>query len=326
MILPLTQHIGTDIPAIPEYNITRLNIHEVPVSTNGRRGMGADVAISLVNSYPIALTIPPMSFDILVPNCINQPLIRLADATTGVIHVTPYADVDVNVGGIVREMPHQMVQACPGSISSPLDLLVSDYISGNDTTVFVRGSSSPSPETPGWIAALISSVTVPIPFPGHSFDKLIKNFSLTDTKFKFPGMFSDKDESPTVSGNIVVTAGLPKEMNFGINVTSVMATSKVFYHGKKLGDLDLERPQPAKSERIKSDDGKDILLKIQSEIKDAPLKITDDEVLQDILAQYFIGGAIELKIKALVDVEISTVLGNIVVKGLAAEGKIPVKR
>lgn len=319
-------YIGNEIPAIPEYNITRLNIHEVPVSTNGRRGMGADVSLSLINSYPIALTIPPLSFDILVPNCANEPHIRLADATTDIIQVKPFAEVGIDVGGIVREMPHQMQQACPGSRSSPLDLLLGDYISGNDTTIFITGSSLPSPDTPDWISALMSSVMVPVPFPGHTFDKLIRNFSLTDTKFKFPGIFSDEDEPPTISGNIVVIAGLPKEMNFGINVSSVKATSEVFYHGKKLGNLDLKEWQPAKSKRIESTDGKEVNLKIQSKIKNAPLKITNDAVLQEILTQYFIGGPIELKIKALVDVEISTVLGAIKVKKLAAEGNIPVKR
>lgn len=322
----LTPTIGNQIPAIPEYNISRLNFHEVPVSTNGRRGMAADVSLSLINSYPVALTIPPLSFDILVPNCINQPHIRLADATTDVINVEPFAEVKINVGGIVREMPHQMIQACPGLHSSPLDSLLGDYMSGNDTTIFVTGSSTPSPDTPDWISGLMASVTVPVPFPGHTFDKLIKNFSLTDPKFTFPGIFSDPDESPTVSGNIVVIAGLPKEMNFAINVTKVKATSKVLYHGKKLGNLNLDDWQKAKSEQIESDDKKSMDLKFQSEIKQAPLDITSETVLQDIMAQYFIGGPIELQIVALVDVGISTVLGDFELKDLAAEGLVPVKR
>jgi hypothetical protein len=143
--------------------------------------MAADVSLSLVNSYPVKLTIPPMSFDILVPNCgLDQDYIRLADATTDVVDIEPYADVDVNVGGIVRELPKMLIKTCPHSDSSPLDLLLSDYIHGNDTTMFVRGSSLPSPETPEWISALAASVTVPVPFPGKAFDKLIRSFSLTE--------------------------------------------------------------------------------------------------------------------------------------------------
>lgn len=291
--------------------------------------MAADVSLSLVNSYPIALTIPPLSFDILVPNCnIDGPLIRLADAITGAIQVRPYSDVGVDVGGIVRELPKPLTHACPGpgEPSTPLDLLLGKYIHGNDTTVYVRGSSTPSPDTPDWISALISSVTVPVPFPGHSFDKLIKNFTLTDTKFKFPGIFTNPDESPTISGNIGVIAGLPKEMNFGINVTGVKAKSEVYYKKQKLGNLDLDKWQPAESERLEPTDEGNAMLKIQSKITEAPLDITDDTVLQDILAQYFIGGPINLHIVALVDVQISTVLGDLEVKRLPAEGVFPVKR
>lgn len=322
----LTYYAGNEIPDIPEYNITRLNIHEVPVSTNGRRGMGADVSLSVVNSYPISLEIPPLGFDILVGNCDNEPYIRLADAMTGVIQVKPHSDVGVSVGGIVRELPESLRQICPGTKSSPLDLLLGEYIHGNETTIYVRGSSDPSPETPEWIATLMASVTIPVPFPGHSFDKVIKNFSLTDTKFKFPGIFSGSDEDPTISGNIVVIAGLPKEMNFDVDVREVRAKSDVFYKGKKLGVLNLEKYQPAQSERLEPVDGGDADLKIQSQIKEVPLKITDEVVFQQILAQYLVGGPIELRIVALVDVKIFTVLGEVVVKALPAEGIVPVKR
>lgn len=290
--------------------------------------MGADVSLSLANNYPVALTIPPLSFDILVSNCadVDEPYIRLADATTGIIRVEPHTDVGVDVGGIVRELPQSLLQACPGSHKSPLDLLLGGYIHGNDSTLFIRGSTSPSPGTPEWIAALMASVTVPVPFPGHTFDKLIKNFSLTDTQFKFPGIFSDPDANPTISGNIIVVAGLPREMNFGINVTRVRATSDVLYRNKKLGELNLQKWQTAQSKRIESSDEENADLEIQSKINDAPLEVTDDEVLQDVLSEYFIGGAIDFKIVALVDVELSTVLGEVVVKGLPAQGVVPVKR
>ncbi|KAG9245288.1 hypothetical protein BJ878DRAFT_502197 [Calycina marina] len=316
---------GNEIPSIPEYNITKLNFHEVPVSTNGRRGMGADVSLSLVNDYPIALSIPPLSFDILVANCgLHQPLIRLADATTDYINIVPYTDVEVDVGGIVRELPKTLTQECPHSNSSPLDVLLSDYLNGNDTTIFVRGSSNPSPETPDWVSAIMSSVTVPVPFLGHTFDKLIKDFTLTDSKFTFPGFFADEDDEPTISGNIVVTAGLPKEMNFGVNVTQVMADADVFYQKKKLGFLDLHKWQDATSELIKAHGGEPASLKMQSRIEKAPLHITDSDVLGSLVWKYANGDRIDLNIVARVNVKLETVLGELVVKDLPAEGMFPV--
>ena len=325
----LIQHSGNEIPSIPEYNITRLNFREVPISTTGRRGMAADVSLSVVNSYPIRLVIPPLSFDILVPNCgMDEPYIMLADATTDIIDIEPRSDVTVDVGGIVRELPQSLLQDCPNSKSSPLDLLLGDYIHGNDTTIFVKGSSMPSPDTPEWISAIMASVTVPVPFPGKSFDKLIKSFSLTDTHFSLPSPFAgDDDTDPKISGDIIVIAALPQEMNFGINVTSVRADADVFYKGKPLGVFNIKDWQIAASERIEPTDEEGAALKIQSKIKDAPLKITDEDVFSNVLSDYLLGGkAVMLKIVALVQVRVGTVLGELTLKDLPAEGVVPVKR
>ena len=256
--------------------------------------MAADVSLSVVNSYPIKLTIPPLGFNILVPNCgADDPYIRLADATTAPVNVEPYSDVVVDVGGIVRELPQNLVQTCPHSGSSPLDLLLGDYIHGHDTTIFVQGSNPPDSDTPDWITKIISSVTIPIPFPGRTFDGLIRNFSLTDTHFSLPDPWAEpgSDESnPQISANIVVIAGLPKEMNFGINVTRVRANADVFYKGEKLGVLNLLKWQPAESERIEPENGEEAMLKIQSQIEDVPLNITDNDVFTDVLQELLFGG------------------------------------
>lgn len=291
--------------------------------------MAADVSLSVVNSYPIKLTIPALGFNILVPNCNDDdPYIRLADATTASIDVEPYSDVIIDVGGIIRELPHDLLQTCPHSKSSPLDLLLGDYIHGNDTTIFVQGSNPPDSDTPDWITKIISSVTVPVPFPGHTFDGLIRNFSLTDTHFALPDPWAEpgSDESnPQISANIVVIAGLPKEMNFGINVTAVKATADVFYKGKKLGELNLKKWQAAESERIESDN--EAQLRITSEMKDVPLNITDDDVFTDVLSALMFGGkTVMLKIETLVDIKLSTVLGELTIKEMPAEGVVPVKR
>jgi hypothetical protein len=327
----LIDFVGNEIPAIPQYNITRLNFEEVPLDTTGRRGMAAEVSLSLVNGYPITLDVPPLAFDILVPGCDDaDENIRLADAVTGTIHVEPHSDIIVDVGGIVRELPKPLLQTCSHSKSSPLDILLGNYIHGNETTIFVRGSQSPDKDTPEWISSIISAITIPVPFPGHTFDNLIKNFSLTDTKFKMPNPFSEPGSAgsnPEISGTIVVTAGLPEEMNFGINVTRVRANADVFYKGEKLGVLNLKTWQPAESERLDAKNGESAALRIKSLIKNAPLDITDDDVFTDVISALLFGDeTIMLKIVALVDVEVSTVLGELIVKEMPAEGVVPVKR
>lgn len=309
------------MPIIPEYNITRLNFREVPT------GMAASATLSVANKYPVGLTIPALSFDILVPNCgIDEPYIRLADAATSAIDVTPKSDFTVDVSSTVHELPTSLIHTCPDSRLSPLDVLIGDYLHGNDTTIFVRGSDSPGTGVPEWITGILSSVTVPVPLPGRTFGNLVKNFSVTDTHFSLPGPYSS-EEDPTISGNIVVFAAIPQEMNFDINITALRSTADILYKGKKLGILNLKEWQQSKSKRIEPKDGEEPALKIQANIRNAPIKITDEDVFAEVLQEYLFGGkGITFKIKSLVDAEVSTILGDFVIKEVPAKGNVPLNR
>lgn len=321
---------NSDIPSMPEYKIHKLNFHEVELP-DLHRGMVADVAIELGNDYPLDFTIPPLGFSILVDNCQpSQPLIQLADATTPTLSVKPKENLNVSVSGFVRRLPQAFTQACPGSNESPLDILLGGYIHGNDTTVYVQGSDSPSLDTPRWITDLMSDVTVPIPFPGHTFGHLIRNFTMANVHFGLPNPFAEPDTpeaQPKISAVIKALVALPEEMNFNISVGRVRANADVFYHGAKLGYLDLSKWQDANSTRIDSIEDQGPLLAVQSVIEDAPLTVTDDDVFTDVLNALLFGGkGVELGIKADVDVELETALGQLAVRKIPAEGSVPVKR
>ena len=132
----------------------------------------------------------------------------------------------------------------------------------------------------------MSDVTVPVPFPGHTFGHLIKNFTMADVHFGLPDPFAEPDTpeaKPRISAIIKALVALPEEMNFNVSVGRVRANADVFYHGDKLGYLDLHKWQDANSTRIDSvkDDGP--LLAVQSAIEDAPLTVTDEDVFTDVL-------------------------------------------
>lgn len=322
--------IGQDLPAVPKYNITKLNFHEVELP-DGERGMAADVSLALTNEYPVRFTIPPLGFDILVQGCSSdQPYLRLADATTEEIEVQPKKDIEVQVGGILRKLPENLLAMCPQTQKSPLDALLGEYIRGEETTIYVRGSSSPPSNTPDWVTALIQSITVPVPFPGKSFENLIRNFSLADVHFTLPDPFANPDEpgaSPKISATVKALVGLPKEMNFPIDVSRVRADADVYYHQKKLGHLDLNEWQKANTTRIEEHDDIEAGLAVESIVKNAPLTITDDDVFADVVKDLVFGGKpVVLGVKADVDVETETALGKFVVREIPAEGKVFVKR
>ncbi|KUI67244.1 hypothetical protein VM1G_03526 [Cytospora mali] len=329
-IIPLGTHAvsesltfeASDVPGIPQYNITKVLFRDIDNHT-----VAADVSVHAENKYPVEVVVPPLAFEILVPNCgLNDPYILVAEALTDPVGIRPRQEVVANVHGVIRELPDSLTRVCPNSGSSPLDRFLKDYLGGKSATVFVQGKKRPGLGTPQWVDELLSQVIVPIPFPGRTFDNVMRNFSLTDAQFSLPDPLADPDEAnPTVSGTINVIAGLPKEMNFGINVTRVRATADVFYEDRKLGVLDIRRWQAANSTRMESGtDGPE--LKIISRIENAPLNVTDGDVLTDVLqALLFQGKMVQLDVKALVAVKVQTVLGTLVLKDVPAEGMIPVK-
>ncbi|KAK0943470.1 hypothetical protein LTR48_007309 [Friedmanniomyces endolithicus] len=322
-----------DIPSIPAYKIKKLNVRDVELPNDGT-GMAADVSLAVQNDYPVEFTAPPMSFSIFVDGCQKtDPYIKLADAETHEVHIQPKQQVVLNVTGIAHHLPHILTQDCPGSNKSPLDTILGKYIHGEENTIYVQGSSSPQLHTPKWITDLISDIIVPVPLPGKTFGHLIKNFSLTDTHFSLPDPFAQPNTpaaNPRISANVKALVALPEEMNFNLSVSHVRADATIFYHGKKLGKLDLHKWQEAHSHRVenKDKDSKDSspTLMVQSAIKNAPIDITDDDVFTDVLQELLFGGKnVMMHIQADVDVAVDSALGELVVRRIPAEGQVPVK-
>jgi hypothetical protein len=294
--------------------------------------MQADVSILVKNDYPIDLTVPPLGFGILVAGCLpTDPRIMVADATIANLHIHPKEDLQVNATGIVRQLPDSLTAACPGSDQSPLDSLLGGFMHGEETTVYVTGSDSPSLDTPKWISDLASSITVPVPLPGRAFGGLIRNFSLSDVHFALPDPLAEPDSpdgQPQISANINVLVALPEEMNFNLDVDKVRAKAKVYYKDRKLGRLDLHKWQNANSTRIEPHgEEKQPTLLVESIVKDAPLEIQDEDVFSEVVQALLFGGrTVLLTIKADVDVKVETALGEMTVRQVPAEGVVPVKR
>ncbi|KAI6643014.1 hypothetical protein MCOR08_000197 [Pyricularia oryzae] len=332
--LPLGSHTVTEslvieankLPQVPQYNITKLTFQDIDFPARGTRGIAADVALNAFNSFPFQFDIPELGFEVMVPNCAqSDPYILVAAATTRTVHVKPKSEVIVEGRGVVETLPEALTAACPDSNSSPLDHLLDDFLSGDTPTVYVRGAQKPLPSTPGWIAEILSSVTVPVPFPTSGFDSLIREFALNDVHFSLPDT-DDPDSNPKVSGTILVSAALPSEMNFEVNVTKIRANADVFFRNRKLGELNVDEWQPANSTQEPATDKREARLQIQSRIVDAPLNVTDDNVLTDVIQRLFMGGSpVQLDVKAAVAVQVHTALGDLTLKDIPAEGKIPVK-
>lgn len=310
--------------------MTKLLVHEIP-STPNEKAMAVDALINLIHDFPLQLTVPQLGFDILVPNCSpGDPYILVADATTSIVELRPHQATEVGIKGLIHALPNELTTICPGKKGSPLDVIVSEYISGEATTIYIRGGEAPNPDTPTWIVDLLKGITLPVPFTGEGFDQLIKNFSMTDVHFSLPNPLAEPgtpETQPTLSAHVKVLINLPEQMNFDVNIPRVRARPDVFYKGDKFGYLDLDDWQNATASRINDTVTGQPCLLVEFDLKNAPLEVTDENVLGAVIQALAFGSEpVELGVTATVDGEIKTTLGSFVIHDIPAEGKVRVKR
>lgn len=319
---------GGDIPALPHYNITKLNLRE---AKPGRHGMGADASIVVTNDFPVQITLPPVAVDVLIDGCLpSDTHIKVGTAETGELEVKPKTDIQVNVTGNVEKLSDSLTEVCPDSLKSPLDAFLGDYMKGEDATIYINCCRFPDPSTPTWAHDLLKDLTVPVPFAGRDMGNLIKNFSLADVHFHLPEPFAEPgtpEAAPKISAVVKVDIGLPEEMNFPLDVNQVKADADIFYHNKKLGKLNLEKWQKANSTRVEGHGGQGPSLLVQSDIDKAPIEILDDDLFSEVVQALLFGGkSVMMDIKAAVSVGVDTPMGKFVVRGIPAQGVVPVKR
>ncbi|KAF1975919.1 hypothetical protein BU23DRAFT_456680 [Bimuria novae-zelandiae CBS 107.79] len=318
---------GDSLPSVPRYNITRLNLRE---QRPGHKGMGADVSIVVNNDFPLQLTVPPVAVDVLVDGCLESDKhIMVGTAETASLHIQPKTDVEVNVTGRVDTLPEALTATCPGSSKSPLDSLLGNYMHGQDAQIYVSCCNFPDPETPAWAHDLLKDITVPVPLPSHEMGKLIRNFSFANVHFSLPDPFAEPgtpEAAPKISAVVKVDINIPNEMNFPLDVNRVKADADIFYHGKLLGTLALKKWQKANSTRIDAHGGDGPSLLVESDIRNAPINIKDDDVFSEVVQALIFGNkGLTMKVKASVSVRVDTPMGGFAVREIPAEGVVPVK-
>ncbi|KAL4964765.1 uncharacterized protein BDV14DRAFT_72062 [Aspergillus stella-maris] len=319
---------GDDFPSLPHIDLTEFNVHDVD-TPDDEAAMGVDVSVSALTASPFSLRIPPLGFKVLVDNCSpHDPYISVADVVTDEVAVNPGQATTINVSGVIRSLSDELTSNCPGEKRSPLDSLLTSYIHGTQTTVYVRGAEVPSLGAPKWMTDILKTVTVPLPFTGHALDNLVKNFTMTNVHFSLPNPLAEPgspESQPTVSALVKVLIALPEHLDFDLDVPRVRAKADVFYQKKKLGVLNLKEWQNANSTLVEGSDNS-TALQVEFPMDRAPLEVTDDDVLTDLLSSLiFEGKPVKLTVSANVDAEISTGLGELTVRGIPADGKITVK-
>lgn len=284
--------------------------------------MGVKVNVSFENSYPVSFDIPALDFIVSLPACGNDKA-KVATAISSPLKVHPRSDINATISGVIKSIPKEMISVCPGSDTSPLDHFIGEYMHGKNATIYVSGGEQKvDPNVPTWMKELLMSTTLPVPFPGHTFDNLVRKFGLTDVEFELPDSMAEPgtpDAAPKLSAKVEAIVKVPKEMNFPINVEHLMADANVSYIGEKFGELHIKEWVNATSALTKEGD-----LRVEASVKKVPLDITDYDVFQKVIQKMLWGGKVKLGIAGTTDVKLSTSVGDLVLRGIPASGVIDI--
>ena len=320
-----------NLPSFPEYNITKLNIHNVTNPSHHRSPVVADVSVSIQNHHAVNLTVPSLEFQIFVPNCNpNQTNILVANATTEVINIEPRSPVVIEASGDLHEFPDELTSICPGQAASPLGLLVQKFIRGTETPIYLSGGDQNSSNKPEWLGDILRNLTVPVPLTSHGFGHLVKRFSMTSVAFSLPEPFAEPgtpESKPKVSSLIKVAIGLPPQMNFPVNISRVRALADVYYRGEELGQLDLRKWQRARTAKNETAPPSAPELLVEFDMDKAPLDVTNEDAFADVVQHLiFTGEDVPLEVHAQVDAEADTPMGQFTLQNIPASGQIHLKR
>ncbi|KAI6248210.1 hypothetical protein HI914_03505 [Erysiphe necator] len=318
---------GDNLPDIPHYDINKLTFNEVPIYGNSGLALGASIFIDY--KHILEFDIPALRFEILIQGCGSENFIKLISITTDSTHLYPRLGTSFEAKGIITKLPEPLFQTCPGTKVSPIETLIASYVHGNNFTVMIQGFESSAQGIPNWISEILSTVKVPLTIPGHQYHGLIRNFTISDINFSLPDFLAEPESekaSPKLSGHLEAIADIPKEINFNMSVSQARAAVDVLYKGAKFGELDLHEWQKVDCELIKEENYTVTSLKIKSDVNNAPLRIINDSIFTDIIAALlFRRETVLFKLIALVDVQVSTVLGKFLIEDLPANTTLPIK-
>ncbi|KAF9693500.1 hypothetical protein EKO04_008295 [Ascochyta lentis] len=316
------------MPALPKYNITKLNLRE---ADHPRKGLGADASILIKNTFPpVSLNVPPVAVDILIDGCSpSDKHLKVGTAETPELHIRPKTDIHLNLTGHVEKLADPLTDVCPNSAKSPLDAFIGEYMKGEDATIYINCCTFPDPATPDWARDLLKDITVPVPFAGKEMGNMIKNFSMANMHFSLPSPWAEPgtpEANPSISATVKVDIGLPNEMNFPLDVNQIKADADIYYKKKLLGKMKLDKWQHANSTRIEGHGKEGPSLLVQSDIEKAPIEIQDDDLFTEVVQALLFGGKpISMDMKANVGVGVDTPMGKLAIRGIPAEGTVPVK-
>jgi hypothetical protein len=292
---------------LPPFNISQLDVKD-----GKSKGLTGSALLKVLLQSPVDLDVPSISVDVLIDGC-ERDKILLATGHNAPLHLdTKAKSIQVRAMGKVEHLPKEAMVMCQETRRSPLDRLMQQYLAGNETRVYVRGSA-PMPGDSSWLQRIASRVMLPIDLPGSQTDQFARDIELADVKFNIGGFF--RQEKPKISGNIKATIDIPEGIDVKVDINSVKLLADLIFKGRKFATMASPDWSPASSTFVETTE-----LHVQAQLRDVPVTITDNDVFSSVVSA-LLGGNVLMDVAGTVDVKVRTGLGELQPRGLPLVAK-----
>ncbi|CCJ29450.1 unnamed protein product [Pneumocystis jirovecii] len=218
--------IYEDLPQVDPYKLFDVDSVRVKdYSTAG--GLEAKVQLSSRTIFSVSAPLSHLTWYALIPSCDQIKYIKIAEIVNYLYYVESTNRLNITLVSYILPFNNELLEACHGSGISPLNKLVSGYLSGQHSDIYIEGhvsKSSTEASIPLWLSHILTHMKILVPFPEFFKINLLRSIKINKlflgyyqkdfvsrTFFHFPDFVCD----------ITVKIELPNAFDFYINITHI---------------------------------------------------------------------------------------------------------
>lgn len=319
-----------------QFNLQDIKIN--PVSKGGFSGLRVFAVASAFYNFSISADFPELKWKVFMPGCEDDEYVYVTEVANMPFHLVPFSFNELNVYANVKAVPKGLNTQCPGTNHSVIDRFAQEFLSGQNTSVKVRGSDHQLLDVPWWMASLIPMIEFTVPIKGHKTgEKLIRELELSNFMMTFPprkSPFEKPKGLPKLSAHIQATIVPPSALNItediGLSADQAKGTAELFSSkGEAFATVDIPDWLPCSTSTkmvdadpdFESERNQQILAYVvEFNLNGVPMNVTDEAVFSEVARQMIVSGSAPITLQALVDAGLSSPVGSFIFTHIPIEG------
>ncbi|KAG5518280.1 hypothetical protein PMAC_003076 [Pneumocystis sp. 'macacae'] len=218
-----------DIQGLPQVNLYKMfNVDFVKVKDYSTvDGLEAKVQLSSKTIFSVSAPLSYLTWYALVPSCDQVKYIKIAEIISHLYYVESVNRLKVILISHILPFDNEFLESCYGSGISPLNRLVSGYLSGRHLDIYIEGHVSKfftEAPVPLWLSYILKYMKILVPVPGFfkfNFLRTIKINKLSLVYHRKDFVFNTFFHFPEFVCDITIKMELPSAFDFHINITHI---------------------------------------------------------------------------------------------------------